>query len=62
MGVKSIRDAVDLQSSIMHTSFEKAFAEAGKLIDETTKLAHEALAPMTARVTLAVEQFKPSVS
>lgn len=56
-GVKSLKEAVDLQTSLARTSMEKAVAETGKLTDASLKLTEQALAPLTARVTLAVEKF-----
>ncbi len=56
-GVKSFKDAVDLQSSLAKSSLEKAVAETTKLTEASLKLAEQAWAPVTARVTLAVEKF-----
>jgi phasin family protein len=56
-GVKSLKEAMDLQTSLARTSMEKAMAETGKLTDASLKLTEQALAPLTARVTLAVEKF-----
>ena len=55
--VKSLKEAVDLQTSLTKTSFEKFVAESGKLTDASVKLAEQAIAPLTARVTLATEKF-----
>jgi phasin family protein len=57
MGIKSVKEAVDLQSSFAKTSIEKAVAETSKITDATVKLAEEAIAPLTARMSLAVEKF-----
>jgi phasin family protein len=56
-GVKTLKDAVDLQATLARASVEKAMAETGKLTDAGLKLAEQALAPLTARVSLAVEKF-----
>ncbi|MBN8892092.1 MAG: hypothetical protein BGP12_19470 [Rhodospirillales bacterium 70-18] len=56
-GVKSLKDAVELQTSLTRSSVEAAMAETGKLTDASMKLAEQALAPITARVTLAAEKF-----
>jgi len=56
-GVKSFKDAVDLQSTLARSTLEKAVAETGKLTDASLKLAEQTMAPLTARVTLAVEKF-----
>lgn len=54
---KSLKEALDLQTGLARTSLEKAVAETGKLTDASLKLAEQAMAPITARVTLAVEKF-----
>ena len=60
-GVKSLKDAMELQANLARTTMEKTFAESGKLTDASFKLAEQALAPITARVTLAVEKFAKPV-
>ena len=55
--VKSLKEAIDLQSTLARTSLEKAMAESGKLTDASLKLTEQAFAPITARVNLAVEKF-----
>ncbi|MDR3504677.1 MAG: phasin family protein [Acidocella sp.] len=57
IGVKSVKEAVDLQTSYTKASIEKAVAESNKLADAAVKLTEQAVAPLTARVTLAVETF-----
>jgi phasin family protein len=56
-GVKSLKDAFELQSSFARSAMEKSLAESGKLTDASFKLTEQALAPITARVTVAVEKF-----
>ena len=36
---------------------EKTLAESGRLTDASVKLAEQTMAPLTARVTLAMEKF-----
>ncbi len=57
VGAKSLKEAIDVQTGIARASIEKAVAETGKLTDASLKLAEQTLAPLTARVTLAVEKF-----
>lgn len=57
MGVKSVKEAVDLQTGFARTAIEKAVSESNKFADATVKLAEQALAPLTARMTVAVEAF-----
>jgi phasin family protein len=54
---KSLKDAFELQSSFARAALEKSLAESGKLTDASFKLTEQALAPITARVTVAVEKF-----
>ena len=54
---KSLKDAFDLQASLARGAIEKTLAESGKLTDASLKLTEQTLAPITARVTLAVEKF-----
>lgn len=58
--VKSLKDAVDLQAGLARSTLEKTLSESGKLTDASFKLTEQALAPITARVTLAVEKFAKS--
>ena len=54
---KSLKDAFDLQAGLARSTFEKTVAESGKLTDASMKLTEQALAPITARVSLAMEKF-----
>ncbi len=56
-GVKSLKEAFELQSSFAKASMEKAMAESTKLTETGLKLAEQAYAPITARVNAAVEVF-----
>jgi phasin family protein len=56
-GVKSFKDAFEIQSTYARSAIEKTMAESGKLTDASMKLTEQALAPLTARVTAAVEKF-----
>jgi phasin family protein len=55
--VKSLKDAFELQSTFARAALEKSLAESGKLTDASFKLTEQTLAPITARVTVAVEKF-----
>jgi phasin family protein len=59
--VKSLKDAFELQAGLARTSMERTIAESGKLTDASFKLTEQALAPITARVSLAVEKFAKPV-
>jgi phasin family protein len=55
--VKSLKDMFELQSAFAKSALEKTMSESGKLTDASLKLTEQALAPITARVTTAVETF-----
>ena len=55
--VKSLKEAFDLQAAYARSTLEKTVAESGKLTDASFKLTEQAMAPLTARVTVAVEAF-----
>jgi phasin family protein len=58
--VRSLKDAIELQASFARTTMEKTLAESGRLTDASLKLTEQALAPLTARVSVAVEKFAKS--
>jgi hypothetical protein len=55
--VKSVKEAADIQAAFARASMERSMSEAAKLQEATFKLAEQAYAPLTARMTLAVEKF-----
>jgi phasin family protein len=55
--VKSLKDAFELQTSYARAALEKSLTESGKLTDASFKLTEQAMAPITARVSVAVEKF-----
>ena len=55
--VKSFKDMFELQSSFAKAAMEKTMADSGKLSDASMKLTEQAIAPIAARVTIAVESF-----
>lgn len=59
--VKSLKEAVDLQSTLARSALEKSMSETGRLSDASFKLAEQTVAPIAARVTLAVEKFSHAV-
>jgi phasin family protein len=56
--VKSLKDVFDLQSNLARSSMDTFVSETGKLTDASLKLTEQALAPLTARFTLAAEKFR----
>ena len=59
--VKSIKEAIDLQTTLARTAMEHAVTEGGKLTDASMKLAEQAMLPITARLTASTEAFRPAV-
>jgi len=55
--VKSIRELVDLQNSYLKSSLDALVAESTKLQQLSIKVTNEALAPLNARVNVAVEKL-----
>lgn len=56
-GVRSIKEAIDLQASLARSTLEKAVAQSGQAAETSFKLAEQAIAPIAGRVSLAVESF-----
>jgi phasin family protein len=54
---KSLKDALELQAAYARASLEKTLSESSKITDASIKLTEQALAPITARVTIAVEKI-----
>ena len=59
-GVRSIREAMDLQASLARSTVEKAVTQSGQVAQTSLKLAEQAMAPIANRVTVAVDTFKPA--
>lgn len=56
IGVKSLREAVDIQTGLVKGSVDKLVAESNKISDVSVKLAEEAFAPINARVTAVMDK------
>ena len=54
VGVRSIKDAMEMQATLARTTVEKAMAQTSQVAETSFKLA---IAPIAGRVTLAVESF-----
>jgi phasin family protein len=59
--IRSVKQAIDLQADLARNSVDKAVADSSRFADASVKLAEQALAPLTARVKLAVEKFAKPV-
>ncbi|KJV09517.1 hypothetical protein VZ95_10990 [Elstera litoralis] len=61
MGVTNFKQAIELQNEAAKTSFDKLVSEGNKITELSMKVANEAIEPIQARVTLAVEKImKPA--
>lgn len=56
-GVKSVKEALEMQAGLARATFETAVSGTGKLTDASMKLSEEAIAPITARLSVAAEKF-----
>jgi hypothetical protein len=55
--VKSLKEAMDLNVGLVRTAIEKSVSESGRYTDASIKLAEQAMAPLTSRVTVAVDKL-----
>lgn len=55
--VKSLKEAAEIQATFTRAAVEKSMAEGAKLQEAALKLAETSFAPLSARMTLAVEKF-----
>lgn len=56
-GVRSFKEAIDLQTRLARNTVEKTLTQTSHVADASFKLAEQAIAPITGRVTLAVERL-----
>jgi len=56
-GVKSFKDAMELQASLVRNMMQRSVTDTGRVADASLRLVEQAMAPITARVSLATEQF-----
>ncbi len=56
--VRSVKEALDLQTTLARSTLEKAMSQGGQVTETSFKLAEQAMGPIASRVTLAVESFK----
>ena len=55
--VKSMQEAIELQTTYSKTAIAKALAESTKLTEASMKLTEQTMAPITARMAVAVGSF-----
>lgn len=56
-GVKSLNEAAEIQAKFAKAALDKAVAESAKMQEAVFKLAEQAVAPISARVTVAMEKM-----
>ena len=56
-GVRSVKEAIDLQATLARSAVEKTLTQSGQVAETSFKLAEQAMAPITSRVSLAVQSF-----
>ncbi len=52
--VKSVKEAIEIQTAFSKAAIEKAIAETNKMTEASLKLTEKAMAPITARISVAV--------
>lgn len=62
LGVKTLRELVDLQSSYAKSSFDRLVSEGTKLSELSVKITNDAFAPLNARINAVVEKFAKPVA
>jgi phasin family protein len=55
--VKSLKEAIEMQSAMARSAMEKTMTANSSLTEASLKLSEQAMAPIAARVTAAVESF-----
>lgn len=55
--VKSVKEALDVQTGLARSTIESAVSETSKLTDASVKLSEQAFAPITARLSVTAEKF-----
>lgn len=56
-GVRSLKEAAEIQAGLARTAFERTVNDATKLQEAVLKVAEQSFAPLSARMTLAVEKM-----
>ena len=62
MGCKTLRDVIDLQAGFARSNFDSLVAEGAKLSELSYKVTNAAIAPIQARVTVAVEKLTKPIA
>ena len=57
-GVRSMKEAFEMQANFARSSVEKAMNQSGQLTEASFKLAGQACEPLASRMSVAVENLK----
>ena len=58
-GVKSVKEAMDLQSKLVRSAMEKAVSQTSHVTDTSMKLSEQVLAPISARFSAGSREVQP---
>ncbi|HYZ33710.1 MAG TPA: phasin family protein [Crenalkalicoccus sp.] len=61
-GVKSLKEATEIQANFTRTAFERTLSESAKLQETALKVAEQSFAPLSARVHVAMEKMARPVA
>ena len=62
MGCKTLREVIDLNADFARSNFDALVAEGAKLSEMSMQVANEAIAPIQARVNVAVEKLAKPIA
>ena len=55
--VRSLKDATDLQATLTRSAVEKALTQSSQVAETSFKVAEQALAPISGRLSVAMQSF-----
>ncbi len=55
--VRSLKDAADLQATLTRSAVEKALTQSSQVAETSFKVAEQALAPISGRLSVAMQSF-----
>ena len=61
-GARSLKEAAGIQANLARAAFERAIGDATKLQETALKVAEQSFAPLSARMTLAVEKMSRPIA
>lgn len=56
-GVRSLKEAADLQATLARSTVEKALTDGNQVAETSFKVAEQAFAPISGRMSLAMQSF-----